>query len=43
MNTVSESLLSANPMRIGGITPLTTIDFPGRLAAVVYCQGCPWQ
>ena len=43
MNTVSESLLSANPMRIGGITPLTTIDFPGRLAAVVYCQGCPWR
>ncbi len=43
MNTVSETLLSANPMRIGGITPLTTIDFPGRLAAVVYCQGCPWR
>ena len=43
MDTVSETLLSANPMRIGGITPLTTIDFPGRLAAVVYCQGCPWR
>jgi pyruvate formate lyase activating enzyme len=25
------------------MTPLTTIDFPGRLAAVVYCQGCPWR
>jgi pyruvate formate lyase activating enzyme len=23
--------------------PLTTIDFPGRLAAVVFCQGCPWR
>ena len=43
MDTVSETLLSANPMRIGGITPLTIIDFPGRLAAVVYCQGCPWR
>lgn len=31
------------PLRVGGLTPLTTIDFPGRLAAVVYCQGCPWR
>lgn len=33
----------AHTLRIGGITPLTTIDFPGRLAAVLYCQGCPWR
>lgn len=32
-----------NPLRVGGLTPLTTIDFPGRLAAVVFCQGCPWR
>lgn len=25
------------------MTPLTSIDFPGRLAAVLYCQGCPWR
>ncbi len=30
-------------LRLGGLTPLTTIDFPGRLAAVFYCQGCPWR
>ena len=30
-------------IEIGGFTPLTTIDFPGRLAAVVFCQGCPWR
>ncbi len=30
-------------LRIGGFTPLTTIDFPGELAAVVFCQGCPWR
>ena len=30
-------------LRVGGITPLTSIDFPGRLAAVVFCQGCPWR
>ena len=28
---------------IGGFTPMTTTDFPGRLAAVVFCQGCPWR
>lgn len=30
-------------LRVGGLTPLTTIDFPGRLAAVVFLQGCPWR
>lgn len=34
---------SGKPLRLGGLTPLTTIDFPGRLAAVLYCQGCPWR
>ena len=28
---------------VGGLTPFTTIDFPGRLAAVIFCQGCPWR
>lgn len=26
----------------GGLVPLTTTDYPGQLAAVVFCQGCPW-
>jgi pyruvate formate lyase activating enzyme len=30
-------------LRVGGLTPMTTIDYPGQLAAVVYCQGCPWR
>lgn len=30
-------------LQVGGITPFTTIDFPGRLAAVIFCQGCPWR
>ncbi|MHB1249637.1 MAG: anaerobic ribonucleoside-triphosphate reductase activating protein [Polaromonas sp.] len=33
----------AERLRIGGLTPLTSIDFPGRLAAVLFCQGCPWR
>ena len=30
-------------LRIGGLTPLSTTDWPGMLAAVVFCQGCPWR
>lgn len=30
-------------LAVGGLTPLTTIDYPGCLAAVVFCQGCPWR
>lgn len=33
----------ADALRIGGLTPLTSIDYPGELAAVVFCQGCPWR
>jgi pyruvate formate lyase activating enzyme len=31
------------PLRLGGLTPLTTLDYPGELAAVLFCQGCPWR
>ncbi len=34
---------AAAALRVGGLTPLTTIDYPGRLAAVVFLQGCPWR
>ncbi|MBI1752608.1 MAG: anaerobic ribonucleoside-triphosphate reductase activating protein [Acidobacteria bacterium] len=30
-------------LRIGGMVPFTTLDFPGHLAAVLFCQGCPWR
>lgn len=30
-------------LEIGGYTPLSTTDWPGRLAAVVFIQGCPWR
>lgn len=32
-----------NGLQVGGFTPLTTLDYPGELAAVVFCQGCPWR
>ena len=34
---------SATRLRVGGLQRWTSIDFPGRLAAVVFCQGCPWR
>ena len=39
----SDARQGAERLRIGGLTPLTTLDFPGELAAVVFCQGCPWR
>ena len=30
-------------LRVGGLTRLSATDFPGRLAAVVFCQGCAWR
>ena len=34
---------SSQTLEIGGFVPLTTIDFPGKLSSVVFCQGCPWH
>jgi pyruvate formate lyase activating enzyme len=31
------------PLRVGGLVPFTTTDYPDALAAVVFCQGCPWR
>ncbi|MQY50503.1 radical SAM protein [Rhodocyclus tenuis] len=30
-------------LEIGGIEPFSTLDYPGKLAAVLFCQGCPWD
>lgn len=30
-------------MRIGGYVPCSLSDFPGRVAAVVFTQGCNWR
>jgi anaerobic ribonucleoside-triphosphate reductase activating protein len=30
-------------LRVGGLVPLTTIDFPDHLACVLFCQGCAWR
>ena len=30
-------------LRVGGVTPFSTADWPGRLSAVLFLQGCPWR
>ncbi|HEY8710991.1 MAG TPA: anaerobic ribonucleoside-triphosphate reductase activating protein, partial [Burkholderiaceae bacterium] len=35
--------VAARALSVGGLTPFTTIDYPGQLAAVVFVQGCPWR
>jgi pyruvate formate lyase activating enzyme len=33
--------LEAFRLSVGGFEPFSTVDFPGALAAVIFCQGCP--
>ncbi len=30
-------------LRLGGFVSLSSCDWPGDLAATVFCQGCPWR
>jgi pyruvate formate lyase activating enzyme len=33
----------ADSLQIGGLAPLSTCDWPGRLVATAFLQGCPWS
>jgi len=33
----------SSTLRVGGLVPLTTLDFPDHLACVLFCQGCGWR
>jgi anaerobic ribonucleoside-triphosphate reductase activating protein len=33
----------ATELRLGGVVPFSTSDWPGKLAAVLFLQGCPWR
>jgi pyruvate-formate lyase-activating enzyme len=33
----------AEHLLIGGITPFSTVDWPGKLACVAFLAGCPWR
>ncbi len=30
-------------LRIAGLVPFSTVDWPGKIAASVFLQGCPWK
>lgn len=32
----------AGPLKVAGVVPLSTVDYPGELALTVFTQGCPW-
>lgn len=33
----------ARYLKVGGLVPLSTTDYPDRLSAVIFCQGCSWR
>jgi anaerobic ribonucleoside-triphosphate reductase activating protein len=43
LQAVARTPATARPLQVGGLTPFTSIDYPGQLAAVVFVQGCPWR
>ena len=40
-SVTSKTEPSADSLAIAGLVPLSTVDWPGKLAAVVFLQGCP--
>lgn len=32
-----------NPIKIGGVETFSTVDFPDKISAVIFMQGCPWR
>ncbi|MFQ5564497.1 MAG: anaerobic ribonucleoside-triphosphate reductase activating protein [Parvularculaceae bacterium] len=38
---MSEKDFDRPGIRIGGVARFSSIDYPGRLSAVLFCQGCP--
>ena len=36
-------MFELHPIAVGGLTRFSTVDYPGYIAAVVFCQGCPWH
>ncbi|CAM3904703.1 anaerobic ribonucleoside-triphosphate reductase activating protein [Roseateles saccharophilus] len=37
------AVVSADALAVAGLQPFSSVDLPGRLAAVVFLQGCPWR
>jgi pyruvate formate lyase activating enzyme len=40
---VASSSVKPTALRVGGLSRLSSIDWPGQLVATVFTQGCPWD
>ncbi len=43
MPSVQERFLTPKQLKVGGVTAFSATDYPGKLAVVVFVQGCPWR
>ncbi len=43
LEVTNQEKTSAAALKIAALTPFTTIDYPGKLSAVVFVRGCPWK
>jgi pyruvate formate lyase activating enzyme len=42
--SASSSREASTPdLHVGGLVPLSTVDWPGQLVATIFAQGCPWD
>lgn len=41
--TVLAMTTAADTLAIAGLVPLSTVDWPGKLVATAFLQGCPWR
>lgn len=41
--TVLAMATAADTLAIAGLVPLSTVDWPGKLVATAFLQGCPWR
>jgi anaerobic ribonucleoside-triphosphate reductase activating protein len=40
---LTSAAVLAKPLKVGGVTPFSATDYPGKIAAVIFVQGCPWR
>ena len=39
----TETAVLADDLQIAGFEPFSTVDWPGKLVATLFAQGCPWH
>lgn len=39
----ADGMPGADALAIAGLVPWSSVDWPDRMVATVFCQGCPWQ